>query len=181
MRAEAHLTWYALITAPQREVAARIDLEAEGQRVIVPMEPVWRPPSRHQNSRDYKRSERPLIPGYAFAGVNGRIPYEIYRTSKAYRDVVKFAGIARPVNRAQLQAILDLVEQMEEPPRPGQTIWRVGQHVKVFGRRRPIIAVLKHHVRVMQEFLGAMRPVDVPFDKLEAIPQERLAVNANQV
>ena len=171
MRAEAHLTWYALITAPQREVAARIDLEAEGQRVIVPMEPVWRPPSRHQNSRDYKRSERPLIPGYAFAGVNGRIPYEIYRTSKAYRDVVKFAGIARPVIRSQLNAILDLVEQMERPPKPGQTIWNVGEGVKVLGRRSTIVAVLKHKVRVLQEFLGSSREIEVPITKLEKLTQ----------
>ena len=181
MRADPALTWYALTVAPQRELTVRIDMEAEGQRIIVPMEPVWRPPSRHQNSRDYKRTVRPLIPGYVFAGVNGRIPYEIYRTSKAYRDVVKFAGIARPVNRSQLQAILDLVEQMDEPPRPGQTIWNVGEGVKVLGRRSTIVAVLKHKVRVLQDFLGSSREIEVSVAKLEKLPQERLVVNANQV
>jgi transcription antitermination factor NusG len=179
MRADPALTWYALTVAPQRELTVRGDLEAEGQRIIVPMEPVWRRASRH--ARRLERTERPLIPGYVFAGARGRIPFEIYRKAKAYRDVVKFAGIPAPVDHRQLQAIIDLVAQMEAPPMPGQTVWQIGQGVKVLGRRGTITAILKHKVRVLQDFLGAFREIVVQTSKLEAVAQETLAVNANHM
>ena len=179
MRADPALTWYALTVAPQRELAVKSDLEAEGLPLIVPMEPVWKRVSRH--ARRLERTERPLIPGYVFAGARGRIPFEIYRKAKAYRDVVKFAGVPAPVDPRQLQAILDLVDQMEAPPMPGQTVWQIGQGVKVLGRRGTITAILKHKVRVLQDFLGSSREIVVQTNKLEAIAQETLAVNANQV
>ena len=170
------LDWYALTVAPQREMATKRDLEERGQSIIVPMQPVRTRASRH--ARRIVESRRPLIAGYVFVGVDGRIPFEVYRQAKGYRDIVKFANTPAKVDRRQLQAILDLVEQMTLEPIPGPPRWAVGQNVTVFGRHATIAAVLKNRVRVLQEFLGSTREIVVSSSKLEAIPQEALAKQA---
>ncbi|MDB5525532.1 MAG: hypothetical protein JWM58_3295 [Rhizobium sp.] len=75
----ADLTWYALITPPQKEFAAQEILKRRGIATFCPFESVWRRKSRYTTDKHLRHF--PVMPRYVFAGFETEPSwYHIFQT-----------------------------------------------------------------------------------------------------
>jgi transcription antitermination factor NusG len=146
MQPSPDLDWFALTVPPQREFAAVADLAGQSLTALAPVRQTWRRISRHVKRRELVSA--PLLTGYVFLGVKGRLPWAKLRSIKTVRGVVKFNDAPAKVDHRQLSTLVELAAQMSPPEDDSKPpVFTKGEIVNIVnglmtGTRAPIEAIL---------------------------------------
>lgn len=189
MRADPALTWYGLAVTAGREIAVKKDLRNTSLNLLIPMSSGW-----HRVSWRCKRLAllpRPVLPGYLFAGCRGPFDFDALEATRGYCEPVRLPGRfdLSVIPAEQIQRVIDLTIKLDAmvPARHRRSNFRAGEAVQFAsgdpfaGERARVMKVLKDElIEIEHKFFGSMRRSQVKVTRLEHVPQQTLAVSANQ-
>ena len=187
------LTWYAIwLGEPKREFAARSAIQSIGMESFVPCEFKWTLRSPNTRSKLKVRKAYPLCIRYGFVGFprGARWPDLLVDHPDVPAKVIRGTNIPAcpvgmtPVKPTRLSSdqisYLAALSDRSVPYAASQNPHRANLEVKVgqtarilspafYGLQGRVDEVLVNKARVVVEFLGAMRPVEVKLEELEAV------------
>jgi transcriptional antiterminator RfaH len=165
-------TWYAVHCKPLRELQAAIALESYLQLVV------YLPELRRRFRGQVQRS--PFFPGYLFVRANLQIVrFSSINTTPGVMRLVSFGGAPQPVPDAAIEAIRELVDDLnrlgvlpEHNFRPGDTVQLKDGPLQ--GLKATFAGPMKpsQRVRVLINFLGGCRKAEVDVHLLERVGPE---------
>jgi transcription antitermination factor NusG len=178
MHADPALTWYGLAVTTGREIAVAKDLKDTALEILIPVSRNWHRVS--WRCRKLELSERPLLPGYLFAGCAGAFPFSALDATRGYCEPVRIPGQydLSAIPAQQIQRVINLARQfdMMVPGRSAPTAFRAGMSVQFAasdpfaGERAKITKVLKDEiVEIQHRFLGSVRTSQVKTTRLEKV------------
>ena len=111
-------TWFALLTPPQKERAARAYLRAHDITAFYPSE------ERKSTVRGKMKSrEAPIVPGYVYAKFYRTPQWDVIRTRPFFTGVVSLGIRPFPIPRAIVRRLQGLTVEAEELARAKRETW----------------------------------------------------------
>lgn len=174
------MDWFAIISRPQRELAAVDALGSYGIEAFCPVQYRW---SRPRAGSKRKRSPIPcpMLRGYLFAafGSPALIPWHILRAEReTVRAVLALDGVPRALPPHQVEALRTLSETAQPYswavdthaamlPVPGQLVEVVAGPFT--GHVTRVDEITLSHAVALLDLLGGPRPVSIPVEHVRAV------------
>jgi transcription antitermination factor NusG len=168
------MSWYAVMSTPQREFDAVSVLADYGYEVFTPIE--RKHLKRYKGQRGNRVREYPMIRGYCFAQFD-RIPWHLLRDEReTIRGVVSSGYTPTPIPEDQIEAVKELSNVLVPYTNAVDThrALRSGQVVEIVaGPFAGHITRLEHitlgKAMALIDMLGKAHPVEFDLDMLEAV------------
>ena len=164
--------WYAIRTAPRRELDAAKDLREElNIKAFVPIEIVKVRRGRGPNRVKLREIEQPFFPGYLFAQLD--MDVDAYYRLKGRRYVVAIVCGSdqkpSPVSDAAMAHLISHGPFREPDPKPGDVVrLSTGPLAGLITR---ITKVDKgDRIKVLVKFMGTDRPIELKLSDVERMP-----------
>ena len=173
----ARLSWYVVLTAPTREMAATLLLEGHGHAVLYPREAkFWR---RNRYAKAKAKILKPLAARHLFVGFEAHPNWLQVMGWRCITGVIGVGGRPKSLSYASIRAFMD-GETIRTPPSahrfmPTGREYEVGQRVEVLSGpvRGAIVTVTEIKGRQARALLalenGVTWHIDNPLDNLGAI------------
>jgi transcriptional antiterminator RfaH len=161
------LSWYVLLTEPQRENIVQTQLQNQGLNTYLPV-------ARAARIRQGRRAYLPFFPRYIFVQVDlDAVGRSVLKWTPGVTSLVSFDGDPAAVPDVVIALLKERLEAAREQSfgglKPGDRV-RLRQ-----GPLRDLEAVFDRalspsgRVRVLLNFLGKQRPCEVHFEFLERV------------
>lgn len=171
----APCSWYVVQCQPTKERQAAVALHDQFQvNVYVPQ--------LKRRGRGKQRGT-PLFPSYVFVQTDLRVvPPSKINATQGVQGVVVFDQQPQPIPAAMIEAIRQRVDQLNEQGGFPQHQFRPGDPITITrGPLRGLDAIFEgpmkanERIRVLIDFLGQLRKVDVPVDAVEPLASAPVA------
>lgn len=156
--------WYCFRVEPQREMAVKQILRRCGFRAEVPTETKWKRQNRYQKRRPV---EYPKLVGYVLVEFEKEPPwYWLFHELRCVKSVVGMGGQPTPISST---CIGKLGRAMTDTRKS----FAVGQRARIAdgsfeGYEGRVEAIRGEKARMVLEFLGSVREIEIAVDVLEA-------------
>lgn len=164
------MTWYAIRTAPQREIAVEAMLRRKGYEVFLPTETKIRRPSI--KSRKRLAVIYPMFTRYVFIG--GGFSWLHLLAERHVTGVVGFDGAPAPISEAEILKLKNMSGDIphRHSVNPHRAL-RTGELAEIqsgpfAGQVVKIEGLLGNKARIFMNLFGVRKLADIELSKLEA-------------
>lgn len=161
------MAWYCFRVKPQKEMAVKELMTRLGFRVAVPTEVKWRRQNRYQKR---KPVEYPKLTGYVLIKFDDEPPwYFLFHRLRCVHSVVGNGGHPTPISEKAIGNLGRAMTDTRKSFAPGERA-RIaeGMDHPMEGYAGRVEAIRGEKAKMILEFLGSQREVEIPVDILEA-------------
>ena len=165
-------TWFALMTIPQKEIAAQMILERRGYRCFLPTEDKV---IRIRREKKRRVVTYPMMRGYIFAGFDSGVPWLDLARLNVIRGVVGFDGRPAPISDEAMRGLEKLSGARIPHKNSVNThkALRAGDMAEIttgqfFGVIVPVSSIKGEKAKVLLQLFGGVKEVEIRIGDLAA-------------
>lgn len=161
------MAWYCFRVSPQKEMAVQHIMRRCGFRAEVPTEVKWKRQNRYQKRRPV---EYPKLTGYVLVRFEKEPPwFWLFHKLRCVHSVVGMGGQPTPISEKAIGTLGRAMTDTRKSFAPGERA-RIaeGMDHPMEGYAGRVEAIRGEKAKMILEFLGSQREVEIAIDVLEA-------------